>query len=129
MLEIRGIWLCHMSGWDRYVLHPRVRAETSGSETVPHIGPYRCPGLGVLLEDLHFGRPSYVGRPMRRTSETCRKSVFGFGGLLDTEVAILLADVGRPKWVGRPKVGACLIFSSFWILVFVMIPDYANIKR
>src|ERR1041385_5701894 len=64
-----------------------------------------------------------VGRPSRRTSETCRKSdsggevswigssprgpscrtsvirqksVFGFGGLLDTEVAILLADVGRP---------------------------------
>src|SRR3954465_1526006 len=40
MLEIRGIWLCHMSRWDRYVLRPRVRAETSGSETVPHIGPY-----------------------------------------------------------------------------------------
>src|ERR1043165_5154986 len=29
-----------MSWWDRYVLRPRVRAETSGSETVPHIGPY-----------------------------------------------------------------------------------------
>src|SRR4051812_16920047 len=29
-----------MSRWDRYVLRPRVRAETSGSETVPHIGPY-----------------------------------------------------------------------------------------
>src|SRR3954470_13534641 len=40
MLEIRGIWLCHMSRWDRYVLHPRVWAETSGSETVPHSGPY-----------------------------------------------------------------------------------------
>src|ERR1044071_4376159 len=41
MLEIRGIWLCHMSRWDRYVLRPRVRAETSESETVPHIGPYK----------------------------------------------------------------------------------------
>src|SRR3954469_7543248 len=40
MLEIRGIWLCHMSRWDRYVLRPRVRAEMSGSEKVPHIGPY-----------------------------------------------------------------------------------------
>src|SRR4051812_16207932 len=30
-----------MSRWDRYVLRPRVRAETSGSETVPHIGPYK----------------------------------------------------------------------------------------
>src|SRR3954471_13691146 len=40
MLEIRGIWLRHMSRWDRYVLRPRVRPETSGSETVPHIGPY-----------------------------------------------------------------------------------------
>src|SRR3954467_1125356 len=40
MLEIRGIWLCHMSRWDRYVLRPRVREETSGSEIVPHIGPY-----------------------------------------------------------------------------------------
>src|SRR3954463_12613529 len=29
-----------MSRWDRYVLRPRVWAETSGSETVPHIGPY-----------------------------------------------------------------------------------------
>src|SRR3954471_12233322 len=43
MLEIRGIWLCHMCRWDRYVLRPRVRAETSGSETVPHIGPYIIP--------------------------------------------------------------------------------------
>src|SRR3954462_1451169 len=43
MLEIRGIWLCHMSRWVRYVLRPRVRAETSGSETVPHIGPYMLP--------------------------------------------------------------------------------------
>src|SRR4051812_16422469 len=40
MSEIWGIWLCHMSRWDRYVLRPRVRAETSGSEIVPHIGPY-----------------------------------------------------------------------------------------
>src|ERR1041385_113120 len=40
MLEIRGIWLCHMSRWVRYVLRPRVRAETPESETVPHIGPY-----------------------------------------------------------------------------------------
>src|SRR4051812_15245970 len=29
-----------MSRWDRYVLRPRVRAETSESESVPHIGPY-----------------------------------------------------------------------------------------
>ena len=29
-----------MSRWDRYVLRPRVQAETSESETVPHIGPY-----------------------------------------------------------------------------------------
>src|SRR3954470_21834054 len=43
MLEIRGIWLCHMSRWVRYVLRPRVRAETSGSKTVPHIGPYNTP--------------------------------------------------------------------------------------
>src|SRR4051812_45943859 len=32
-----------MPRWDIYVLRPRVRAETSGSETVPHIGPYRWP--------------------------------------------------------------------------------------
>src|ERR1041385_4499041 len=40
MLEIRGIWLCHMSRWDRYVLHPLIWMETSRSRTVPHIGPY-----------------------------------------------------------------------------------------
>src|SRR3954468_16137472 len=40
MLEIRGIWLCHMSRWDRYVLRPRIWRETSRSRTVPHIGPY-----------------------------------------------------------------------------------------
>src|SRR3954467_15570455 len=52
MLEIRGIWLCHMSRWDRYVLRPRVWAETSGSETVPHIGPYR----GDVDDDLDDAR-------------------------------------------------------------------------
>src|ERR1041385_6899889 len=41
MLEIRGIWLCHMSRWDRYVLRPRIWVETPRSGTVPHIGPYR----------------------------------------------------------------------------------------
>src|SRR3954465_25852 len=61
MLEIRGIWLCHMSRWDRYVLRPRVRAETSGSETVPHIGPYT-----PLKGTQHFGikgklAPCYIG--------------------------------------------------------------------
>src|SRR3954464_9584775 len=40
MLEIRGIWLCHMSRWDRYVLRPRIWMETSRFGTVPHIGPY-----------------------------------------------------------------------------------------
>src|SRR4051812_20005394 len=40
MLEIRGIWLCHMSRWDRYVLRPRVWVETPRSGTVPPIGPY-----------------------------------------------------------------------------------------
>src|SRR3954470_4609706 len=38
-----------MSRWDRYVLRPRVRAETSGSETVPHIGPYSGPAPGGRL--------------------------------------------------------------------------------
>src|SRR3954462_9969838 len=40
MLEIRGIWKCHMLRWDRYVLRPRIWMETSRSGTVPHIGPY-----------------------------------------------------------------------------------------
>src|ERR1041384_7145322 len=40
VLEIRGIWHCHMSRWDRYVLRPRIWMETSRSVTVPHIGPY-----------------------------------------------------------------------------------------
>src|SRR3954469_12337114 len=40
MLEIRGIWLRHMSRWDRYVLRPRIWMETSRSGTVSYIGPY-----------------------------------------------------------------------------------------
>src|SRR4051812_34198397 len=40
MLEIRGIWLRHISRWDRYVLHPRIWVETPRFGTVPHIGPY-----------------------------------------------------------------------------------------
>src|SRR4051812_32794133 len=40
MLEIRGIWLCHMSRWDRYVLRPQIWMEASRSGTVPHIGTY-----------------------------------------------------------------------------------------
>src|SRR3954467_14155470 len=43
------MWLCHMSRWDRYVLRPRVRAETSGSETVPHIGPYNSINPSIHL--------------------------------------------------------------------------------
>src|SRR4051812_33246230 len=35
-----------MSRWDRYVLRPRVWAETSRSEIVPHIGPYSRGGRG-----------------------------------------------------------------------------------
>src|ERR1041385_2268229 len=46
MLEIRGIWLCHMSRWDRYVLRPRIWVETPRSGTVPHIGPYTSGGHG-----------------------------------------------------------------------------------
>src|SRR4051812_37428125 len=40
MLEIQGIWLCHMSRWDRYVLLSQIWVETLRSGTVPHIGPY-----------------------------------------------------------------------------------------
>ena len=40
-VEIRGIWQCHMSRWDRYVLRPRIWIVTSRSGTVPHIGPYK----------------------------------------------------------------------------------------
>src|ERR1041385_571823 len=40
MLEIRGIWLCHMLRWDRYVIRPRIWMETSRSGILPHIGPY-----------------------------------------------------------------------------------------
>src|ERR1041385_8506058 len=40
MLKIRGIWLCHMSRWDRYVLRPRIWVETPRSGLVPHIWPY-----------------------------------------------------------------------------------------
>src|SRR4051812_49503073 len=43
MLEIRGIWLCHKSRWDPYVLRPRIWVETPRSGTVPHIGPYSYP--------------------------------------------------------------------------------------
>src|ERR1041385_3029407 len=66
MLEIRGIWLCHMSRWDRYVLRPQIWMETSRSGIVPHIGPYICahnpvncpaviclPRMAILLS---FGR-------------------------------------------------------------------------
>src|SRR4051812_34502675 len=49
MLEIRGIWLCHMSRWDRYVLRPRIWVETPRSGTVPHIGPYTLASLKFML--------------------------------------------------------------------------------
>src|ERR1041385_6212861 len=52
MLEIRGMWLCHMSRWDRYVLRPRMWMETSRSGAVPHIGPYR------LSLKVRVGRPN-----------------------------------------------------------------------
>src|ERR1041385_605834 len=51
MLEIRGIWLCHMSRWDRYVLRPRIWVETPRSGTVPHVGPYSLDpcGYGIVV--------------------------------------------------------------------------------
>src|ERR1041385_545249 len=51
MLEIRGIWLCHMSRWDRYVLRPRIWVETPRSGTVPHIGPYNVSQLRRCIKD------------------------------------------------------------------------------
>src|SRR3954471_2024516 len=42
-----------MSRWERYVLRPRVRGETSGSETVPHIGPYHYHVCHALLKLSH----------------------------------------------------------------------------
>src|SRR4051794_28100135 len=54
MLEIRGIWLCHMSRWDRYVLRPRIWVETSRSGTVPHIGPYTKPLTELLKKNQKF---------------------------------------------------------------------------
>src|SRR4051812_46536123 len=36
-VEIRDIWLCHMSRWVRYVLRSRVWTEMSRSETLLHI--------------------------------------------------------------------------------------------
>src|SRR4051794_26206261 len=49
MLKIRGIWLCHMSRWDQYMLRPRIWMETSRSGTVPHIGPYNTPSSMTKL--------------------------------------------------------------------------------
>src|ERR1041384_8106881 len=55
MLEIRGLLLCHMLRWDRYVLRPRIWMETSRSGTVPHIGPYnRHPGRTNVRELVSF---------------------------------------------------------------------------
>src|ERR1041384_1101380 len=48
MLEIRGIWRCHMSRWYRYVLRPRIWMETSRSGTIPHIGPYSSSNIIIL---------------------------------------------------------------------------------
>src|ERR1041385_1500703 len=58
MLEIRGIWLCHMSRWDRYVLRPWIWVETPRSGIVPHIGPYTAPS--------HFLRQATVVKNTRR---------------------------------------------------------------
>src|SRR4051812_6459903 len=55
MLEIRGIWLCHMSRWDRYVLRPRIWMETSRSGTVPHIGPYTLLVVTTMAGPFAFG--------------------------------------------------------------------------
>src|ERR1041384_7370762 len=48
MLEIRGIWRCHMSRWYRYVLRPRIWMETSRSGTIPHIGPYSSSNIIIF---------------------------------------------------------------------------------
>src|SRR4051812_48040536 len=58
MLEIRGVWHCHMSRWDRYVLRPWIWMETSRSGTVPHIGPYS------LVQEMYEKDRRYLGKRM-----------------------------------------------------------------
>src|ERR1041385_5545913 len=62
MLEIRGIWHCHMSRWDQYVLRPRIWMETSRSRTVPHIGPFTfpLPRIDQIMDSTTESRLSFL---------------------------------------------------------------------
>src|SRR4051812_1441372 len=99
MLEIRGIWLCHMSRWDRYMLRPRVRAETSGSETVPHIGPYIAP-TRACSEALHRRGDETARAVLRR-----RRCVDGRRGVGEGQVLRVL-DWGSKRELGDAGIAA-----------------------
>src|ERR1041385_9259711 len=83
MLEIRGIWLCHMSQWDRYVLRPRVWMETSRSETLSHIEPYSLLSSDTPGRLIHRSRgvtpssvaPECLGDSKRRAGTRIHSSV------------------------------------------------------
>src|ERR1041385_1136560 len=100
MLEIQGIWLRHMSRWDRYVLRPRIWMETSRSGTVLHIGHLQVP-MELVEHKLHI-RPGSkpFKQPLRRFSEDKRRAI-------GEEIAKLLAagfimEVFYPDWLGNP---------------------------
>src|ERR1044071_4114495 len=108
MLEIRGIWLCHMSRWDRYVLRPRIWMETSRSGTVPHIRPYNPrkshgQGLWVSHESHRLDDSSSANRRIR----SCSMLLIGDGDYRGakasahkarvTDCVLLVFDVSRSE--------------------------------
>src|SRR4051812_20921090 len=89
MLEIRGIWHCHMSRWDRYVLRPRIWMEKSRSGTVPHIGPYNAKLKGPSTQILESQRialayhssPIKLESPDTNLAELVSSKVYTIEGL------------------------------------------------
>src|SRR4051812_21166952 len=103
MLEIRGIWLCHMSWWDRYVLRPRVRAETSESEIVPHIGPYTLLLVAPAGRDAPSPPASLV-----RSGDRCSVVLDGDG--LPSLVSVLSSS---PVHEPRPSLPLASVWCDF----------------
>src|ERR1041384_1143382 len=103
MLEIRGIWRCHMSRWDRYVLRPWIWMEASRSGTVPHIGPYSYHQIRVREEDIpktafitRYGSYEYIVMSFGLTNAPAtfsRMMNYIFMEYLDKFVVVYLDDI------------------------------------
>src|SRR3954471_1309901 len=100
-----------MSRWDRYVLRPRVWTETSRSETVLHIGPYKETDdtSDVILGTLPVNYvPTSVLFDLGASHSFMSETYALRHDLSFVEMSTpMIIQTPRSRWLSRPGVCVC----------------------